>query len=325
MADTIAVMNSGRIEQMGAPAGDLRHAAHGLRRELPGPVEPVPGRDRRSAGEVITVKAFGHVLTRARRRASHRAPIGSSWACVRRRCSSHRAGAERPRRATTALTGRVTDVSFVGVSTQYLVAAPWGQEIIVFEQNMSVGDRPRGGRRRCRCAGRRAHVRPRRRRRPERRHRRRPAGGGALHGRRCGGRPGPDPGRGGLTDAVPASSRSTSTIARGARAGQPRHGPAEQSRTGYLLLLPGMAWLAVFFVIPLVTLFLTCLQSPVSDNPDDGYYSTGPSPTTPRRSSSTGRSSCGRSSTRAPRRSSPWRSPTRWPTSSPSRPAGGGR
>ena len=31
--------------------------------------------------------------------------------------------------------GRVTDVSFVGVSTQYLVAMPWGQELMVFEQN----------------------------------------------------------------------------------------------------------------------------------------------------------------------------------------------
>ena len=29
----------------------------------------------------------------------------------------------------------VTDVSFVGVSTQYLVRMPWGQELTVFEQN----------------------------------------------------------------------------------------------------------------------------------------------------------------------------------------------
>ena len=31
--------------------------------------------------------------------------------------------------------GVVSDVSFVGVSTQYLVRMPWGQEIQVFEQN----------------------------------------------------------------------------------------------------------------------------------------------------------------------------------------------
>lgn len=31
--------------------------------------------------------------------------------------------------------GVITDVSFVGVSTQYLVRMPWGQELQVFEQN----------------------------------------------------------------------------------------------------------------------------------------------------------------------------------------------
>jgi spermidine/putrescine transport system permease protein len=33
-------------------------------------------------------------------------------------------------------------------------------------------------------------------------------------------------------------------------------------RTAYLLLLPGIAWLAIFFVIPLVSLFFTSLQAP---------------------------------------------------------------
>jgi spermidine/putrescine transport system ATP-binding protein len=31
----------------------------------------------------------------------------------------------------------VTDASFMGVSTQYLVRTPWGQELMVFEQNRS--------------------------------------------------------------------------------------------------------------------------------------------------------------------------------------------
>lgn len=33
-------------------------------------------------------------------------------------------------------------------------------------------------------------------------------------------------------------------------------------RTAYLLLLPGIAWLGIFFVIPLVSLFFTSLQAP---------------------------------------------------------------
>jgi spermidine/putrescine transport system permease protein len=36
-----------------------------------------------------------------------------------------------------------------------------------------------------------------------------------------------------------------------------------KSRTGYLLLFPGLAWLGVFFAIPLVTLLATSLQSPI--------------------------------------------------------------
>lgn len=38
-----------------------------------------------------------------------------------------------------------------------------------------------------------------------------------------------------------------------------------RSRTGYFLLLPGMAWLAIFFAIPFITLFVTSLQAPSPD------------------------------------------------------------
>jgi spermidine/putrescine transport system permease protein len=52
----------------------------------------------------------------------------------------------------------------------------------------------------------------------------------------------------------------------------PAKGLRSTRATPYWLLFPGMAWLTVFFVIPLVSLFSTSLQSPVSDNPDDGFY-----------------------------------------------------
>ena len=45
------------------------------------------------------------------------------------------------------------------------------------------------------------------------------------------------------------------------------------SRTGYLLLFPGMAWLAVFFAIPFVTLFMTSLQKPIAGQ--SGKYTFG--------------------------------------------------
>ena len=40
-------------------------------------------------------------------------------------------------------------------------------------------------------------------------------------------------------------------------------GVGRRARTGYFLLLPGMAWLAIFFAIPFVTLLLTSLQAPI--------------------------------------------------------------
>ena len=40
-----------------------------------------------------------------------------------------------------ALDGVVIDASFIGVSTQYLVRLPWGQEIAVFSQNVRRDDR----------------------------------------------------------------------------------------------------------------------------------------------------------------------------------------
>jgi spermidine/putrescine transport system permease protein len=52
----------------------------------------------------------------------------------------------------------------------------------------------------------------------------------------------------------------------------PAKGLRSSRATPYWLLLPGMAWLTVFFLIPLFSLFSTSLQSPVSDNPDDGFY-----------------------------------------------------
>jgi spermidine/putrescine transport system ATP-binding protein len=40
-----------------------------------------------------------------------------------------------PTRGNTLTGGRIEDVSYIGVSTQYQVTMPWGQEVMVFEQN----------------------------------------------------------------------------------------------------------------------------------------------------------------------------------------------
>jgi len=56
-------------------------------------------------------------------------------------------GAELDAPGNTIPGGVVSDVSFVGVSTQYLVRMPWGQELQIFSQNtgrsriFAVGDK----------------------------------------------------------------------------------------------------------------------------------------------------------------------------------------
>jgi spermidine/putrescine transport system ATP-binding protein len=56
------------------------------------------------------------------------------------------AGSEPDAGANALRAGVVTDVSYSGVSTQYLARMPWGQELTVFEQNtgarnaFAVGD-----------------------------------------------------------------------------------------------------------------------------------------------------------------------------------------
>ena len=56
-----------------------------------------------------------------------------------------------------------------------------------------------------------------------------------------------------MVAVVPATGGQTNSVVVAQRS----------SRTGYLLLFPGLAWLGVFFAIPFVTLFMTSLQQPI--------------------------------------------------------------
>ena len=142
MADTIAVMNEGRIEQLGAPQDiyDTPHTAFAA--NFLGQSNMFPG-DIVESGDTITVKAFDQVFTLPKAKSatsSDKIILG-----IRpEKLALHRGDDEVPAGRNT-LTGRITDASFVGVSTQYLVVAPWGQEVIAFEQNLSAGSRPRVG------------------------------------------------------------------------------------------------------------------------------------------------------------------------------------
>jgi spermidine/putrescine transport system ATP-binding protein len=61
---------------------------------------------------------------------------GAVWLGVRpEKIDIAAAGSSAPGATNTLAGGVVTDMAFVGVSTQYLVRMPWQQELVVFAQN----------------------------------------------------------------------------------------------------------------------------------------------------------------------------------------------
>lgn len=139
MADTIAVMNRGRIEQLGAPQDIYDAPLTAFAANFLGQSNLIPATVT-GRGDQVSVSVFGETVVVPRTRmgtSSDRVIVG-----VRpEKLHLHRDPAAVPA-GHNRLAGTITDVSFVGVSTQYLVVLPWGQELIAFEQNLSVADRP---------------------------------------------------------------------------------------------------------------------------------------------------------------------------------------
>ncbi len=138
MADTIAVMSAGRIEQMGSPGELYEHPRTTFVANFLGQSNLVKGKVLGQDGDHLEVEIEGTKVRALR----DRSPVseGEVWVGVRpEKVSLHTSGSEGGNNRLAQ--GRVTDVSFVGVSTQYLVRMPWGQELTVFEQNTGTGER----------------------------------------------------------------------------------------------------------------------------------------------------------------------------------------
>jgi spermidine/putrescine transport system ATP-binding protein len=138
MADTVAVMNNGRIEQMGSPVDIYESPRTAFVANFLGQSNLFPGTVVSRDGDIVVVKA--HDL-HFRIVASRVATEGTSVIVGVRpeKVTIRRAGTEVADGLNT-VTGVVTDASFTGMSTQYLVRTPWGQELQVFAQNLSAGD-----------------------------------------------------------------------------------------------------------------------------------------------------------------------------------------
>lgn len=141
MADTVAVMNKGRIEQLGHPADIYETPKTVFVANFLGQANLILGDKAGESADSIAVSAHGHTFDIPRTR---NAAMGSSVIVGVRpekiTVVDDVPGAVVPDHAAR-VRGKVTDVSYTGVSTQYLVLASWGQELICFEQNIKVGDR----------------------------------------------------------------------------------------------------------------------------------------------------------------------------------------
>ncbi|UQX90027.1 ABC transporter ATP-binding protein [Jatrophihabitans telluris] len=140
MADTIAVMNAGRIEQLGAPAELYENPQTTFVANFLGQSNIIRGSVKeRAAGSVHTALPNGAVRIPA-----SRVSTGADELLVGIRPEKVKlhdepiTSADGPVGENVISGCIVTDVSFIGVSTQYLVKTPWGQELMVFEQNQGI-------------------------------------------------------------------------------------------------------------------------------------------------------------------------------------------
>jgi len=128
------VMNKGLIEQQGEPATLYDNPATTFVSNFLGQSNLVHAQVIGRSGEEYVVDAQGSKLGVPAARAH--SVEGAVWAGIRpEKIFLADSGAD-PESGTNVLRdGRVSDVSYIGVSTQYLVRMPWGQELTVFEQN----------------------------------------------------------------------------------------------------------------------------------------------------------------------------------------------
>jgi spermidine/putrescine transport system ATP-binding protein len=134
MADTIAVMNAGLVEQMGAPDELYENPRTTFVANFLGQSNLIDGTIVNRASDLTTVDMHGITVTVPTERSHAQSERG--WVGIRpEKVLIGDEGEALDAPGNTIPGGVVSDVSFVGVSTQYLVRMPWGQELQVFEQN----------------------------------------------------------------------------------------------------------------------------------------------------------------------------------------------
>jgi spermidine/putrescine transport system ATP-binding protein len=138
MADTVAVMSKGRIEQLGAPEELYELPRTAFVATFLGQSNLFAGDVVSADDDVVVVAAGGRRIGIPRSRAQHSS--GTVVAGVRpEKLLLHTSAPADETGVNLIGPGRVLDVSFSGVSTSYIVAVPGFGTVTVFAQNMVFG------------------------------------------------------------------------------------------------------------------------------------------------------------------------------------------
>ncbi len=154
MADMIAVMNQGRIEQIGSPGELYDSPATTFVANFLGQSNLIRATVAAQQQDRLLLDAQGVRVTMLAARSQARtkdAYVGVRPEKIRISRGPSPTSAADGQTARSArdssmnggnkLPGVVTDSSYIGVSTQYLVRTAWGQELMVFSQNTGGDDR----------------------------------------------------------------------------------------------------------------------------------------------------------------------------------------
>jgi spermidine/putrescine transport system ATP-binding protein len=137
MADTVAVMHAGRIEQLGAPTEMYEFPGTAFVANFLGQSNLLPAEAGGRSGDDVMVTAQGSRFAVPSARC--RVDSGPAWLGVRPEKLHLSSTVDAVPSGHQSLTGIVTDSSYLGVSTQYLVRIPSGAELTVFVANSGVG------------------------------------------------------------------------------------------------------------------------------------------------------------------------------------------
>ncbi|MFD4603710.1 ABC transporter ATP-binding protein [Streptomyces sp. NPDC058464] len=139
MADTVAVMNAGRVEQLGSPADLYENPNTTFVANFLGTSNLIEAEVDTKNGDDIVLKAGGGKLVLPEARCS--APTATGGKVLvgirpEKISLTHADDAGSIPEGRNRITGKVVDASFIGVSTQYVIDSPVCDEFAVYVQNI---------------------------------------------------------------------------------------------------------------------------------------------------------------------------------------------